>query len=276
MDKARLFIASSVESLPVAEAVNVNLDHDMEVTIWKNGTFNLSSSTIDDLVKKTSSVDFALFIFTPDDLATIREKEINIVRDNVLFELGLFIGAIGKERCFILKPRGVELHLPTDLLGVALADYDPDRSDDDLISSTNRTCTLVKQEVKRLGVISRVSISASQKILANPQNYDLKTPDLSFLAAALSTHTQHPEGVAFHVLANNVTEFDHNRLQITAIKLERMNLLDKTIEVDDQYGGEYYSYKITNDGIDILLKNEHLFDTVPPTKVPTSFDDIDF
>lgn len=69
--KPRLFIASSKESLDVAEAVNANIDYDFEVTIWKNGTFQLSSNTIDDLVKKSSTVDFALFIFTPDDISLI-------------------------------------------------------------------------------------------------------------------------------------------------------------------------------------------------------------
>ncbi|MDX2372510.1 nucleotide-binding protein [Psychrobacter sp. PP-21] len=105
--KPRLFIASSVESLQIAEAVNANLDHDFEVTIWTNGAFKLSSSTIEDLVEKSSTVDFALFIFAPDDIVTIRNRNEHGVRDNVIFEMGLFVGAIGKSRSFILKPRGV-------------------------------------------------------------------------------------------------------------------------------------------------------------------------
>ncbi|HAS8291268.1 TPA: hypothetical protein I7707_21480, partial [Vibrio vulnificus] len=135
MRKPRLFIASSAESLPIAEAVNVNLDHDFEVTIWKNGTFKLSSSTIDDLVEKSSTVDFALFIFAPDDITSIRSRKEHVVRDNVIFEMGLFVGAIGKSRSFILKPRNVEMHLPTDLLGVTPADYEATRSDNDLVSA---------------------------------------------------------------------------------------------------------------------------------------------
>ena len=71
MRKPRLFITSSVESLAIAEAVNVNFDHEFEVTLWKNGTFKLSSSAINDLVEKSSFVDFALFIFAPDDISTI-------------------------------------------------------------------------------------------------------------------------------------------------------------------------------------------------------------
>ena len=147
--------------MDVAEAVNVNLDHDFEVTIWKNGTFKLSSSTIDDLVEKSSAVDFALFIFTPDDISTIRDRDEHIVRDNVIFEMGLFVGSIGKPRSFILKPREVEMHLPTDLLGVTPADYDSARSDGDLVSATNRACSLIKSEADRLGVIDFVERSES-------------------------------------------------------------------------------------------------------------------
>ena len=91
MRKPRLFIASSAESLNIAEAVNVNLDHEFEITIWKNGTFKLSSTTIDDLVEKSSTVDFALFIFAPDDIASIRSRQEHVVRDNVIFEMGLFM-----------------------------------------------------------------------------------------------------------------------------------------------------------------------------------------
>lgn len=110
--KPRIFIGSSVESLPIADAINQNLDHSSEVTIWRNGTFNLSSTTIDSLVLKASSVDYAIFIFSPDDISIIRNIEDKVVRDNVIFELGLFIGTIGKERCYIVKPRNTELHLP--------------------------------------------------------------------------------------------------------------------------------------------------------------------
>ncbi|MGR2849942.1 nucleotide-binding protein [Vibrio vulnificus] len=168
MRKPRLFIASSAESLPIAEAVNVNLDHDFEVTIWKNGTFKLSSSTIDDLVEKSSTVDFALFIFAPDDITSIRSRKEHVVRDNVIFEMGLFVGAIGKSRSFILKPRNVEMHLPTDLLGVTPADYEATRSDNDLVSATNRACSLIKSEVERLGLINHVALSDNKRIVANP------------------------------------------------------------------------------------------------------------
>ena len=271
MRKPRLFIASSVESLPVAEAVNVNLDHEFEVTLWKNGTFKLSSSAIDDLVKKSSVVDFALFIFAPDDIATIRSRSEHVVRDNVIFEMGLFVGAIGKSRSFILKPRDIEMHLPTDLLGVTPADYDASRSDGDLVSATNRACSLIKAEVETLGLINHASLAESKKIIANPSSYELKEQDYRFLAACLESHTADPAGLPFHRISNNFRGTHEAALQISLIKLERMGYISKTVETDHQYDNDYYAYSITEMGVDVLLKNEDLLQPQSP-QPPQGFD----
>lgn len=276
MRKPRLFIASSVESLSVAEAVNVNLDHEFEVTLWKNGTFKLSSSAIDDLVEKSSFVDFALFIFAPDDIATIRSRSEHVVRDNVIFEMGLFVGAIGKSRSFILKPRNIEMHLPTDLLGVTPADYDASRSDGDLVSATNRACSLIKTEVERLGLINHESLSESKKIIANPANYVLKGKDYKFLAACLQSHTSDPEGLPFHRIANSFRGADEAALQLALIKLERMGYLSKTVETDHQDGYDFYAYSITEMGVDVLLQNEDVLQPQAPEILKGFKNDVPF
>ena len=110
--KPRIFIASAVESLNVADAANLNFDQDAEVTVWRHG-FEISSDNISSLLDRARASDFAIFIFTPDDVSSIRHEEKPVVRDNVLFELGLFVGSIGKDRCFIVKPRDADLHIPT-------------------------------------------------------------------------------------------------------------------------------------------------------------------
>lgn len=153
MRKPRIFLASSVEGLDVADAINESLDYDAEIVHWKNG-FDLSSYTIDSLMEKSRTVDFAIFVFTPDDVSTIREQSHIVVRDNVLFELGLFIGSLSKERCFIIKPRGIDLHFPTDLLGLTPADFEGKRSDNDLTQAVNASCNKVKKEILRLGLAS--------------------------------------------------------------------------------------------------------------------------
>jgi predicted nucleotide-binding protein len=66
-------------------------------------------------------------------------------RDNVIFELGLFLGRLGPGRTFMVRPRGVDLLLPTDLLGVEAADYDPD--DDDLPSALGTAAYRIKRAI---------------------------------------------------------------------------------------------------------------------------------
>lgn len=253
MRKLRLFIASSAEKLGVADAFNVNLDHDFEVSIWKNGTFDLSSVTINAVVEKSSAVDFALFVFAPDDEALIREQHQNVIRDNVLFELGLFIGAIGLERCFIVRPRGVELRLPTDLLGVTMADYEAGRSDGDMGSATNQACTLIKNAAKKLGPLEHVGNPAKERIRANPQAYNLTDMDLQFLVACASSYTRHPEGMSLSHIEQGLKSVPEFRCHIAAIKLERLGYVEKRIANDDRDGYDYFSYQITEDGVNAIL-----------------------
>lgn len=271
--KPRIFIGSSAESLDIADAINLNLDHKAEVTIWRNGTFDLSSNTIDSLTKKAKSVDFSLFIFSPDDIAITRDKRKAIVRDNVLFELGLFIGAIGKERCFILKPRGVDLHFPTDLLGVTPADYEPNRSDNDLASAVNHACVLMKQKMEKLHTIPEVSKAPkSQKI--SIEVGDMKQQDFIVLAQLLSTATEDPDGKMLHHVKNSLNKSSH-KIDLSIIRIERLGYIEKRNE-SDMNGNEYYTYKITNDGVELLLENEDLAFPEQPTQTkPQSFDDFD-
>jgi hypothetical protein len=255
--KPRLFIASSVESLPVAEAINANLDHELEVTLWKSGTFRLSSSTIEDLVRKSSAVDYALFVFTPDDVAVIRDKREHVVRDNVLFELGLFIGAIGRERCFIVRPRGVDLHLPTDLLGgMTPADYESSRSDGDLMSAVNRACTLVKAEIKQKGVIGDLGDFASRRVVANPDTYRLTIDDLSILSWAAESHTSNPEGLRYDWLQNRIPRMHDSIRKLGIIKLEKLGYVERRVERDKNDDYDFFAYRITENGITALLNND--------------------
>lgn len=258
MRKPRIFIASAVESLDVADAFNVNLDHQAEVTVWKNG-FNLSQNTIDSLVKMAESVDFAIFIFTPDDIAKIRNQQQHIVRDNVVFELGLFVGTLGKERCFIVKPRDTDLHFPTDLLGLTPSDYNGDRSDGNLEAAVNHPCALIKKEVVRLGLISQdldIPTKSRRKV---GYNYKLGDVEHRLLAKILESYTSSPDGVSVWSTLESIKGVEKGVLSLAVIKLERIGYLDKNIAIDHEYNdSEYYAFSITADGIDYLLENEEL------------------
>jgi predicted nucleotide-binding protein len=262
MDKASLFIASSVEGLSVAEAINLNLDHDAHTTLWRTGTFQLGSVALDDLVKKSSTVDFAVFVFTPDDVSTIRKQEAVIARDNVVFELGLFIGALGKDRCYVVRPRGVEMHLPSDLLGLTTADYEANRPDNDIASALNAACKLIKDRIRELGAIARSPLSKAgspARHAANPPDYKLLDADLLFLAQCVKSHVANPSGLPFWSIENVLKGESEHALLMSAIKLLRLGYVEKTIETGYEDDSEYYAYRATDNGLDVFLKHENRY-----------------
>ena len=67
--------------------------------------------------------DFAVLIATADDRTDIRGQSRSVARDNVIFELGLFIGALGRERAYMVVDRDDDLQLPSDLAGLTYLPY---------------------------------------------------------------------------------------------------------------------------------------------------------
>lgn len=147
--KPRVFIASSVEGIAIAEALQQLLDYDAEVRVWHQGAFSSHMrTTIEDLVRISNEHEYGVFVASPDDISLVRGSADEKARDNVIFELGLFVGALGRDRCFIVAPRGSQLVLPTDLAGISPLDFDPDRSDGDLVPALGPTATKIKKVIK--------------------------------------------------------------------------------------------------------------------------------
>jgi predicted nucleotide-binding protein len=159
--KPRLFVGSSVENLKIAYAVQENLDQDFEVTVWNQSVFELSMSTLEALVAKVRDFDAAVFIFSPDDVAHVRGEPKQVIRDNVIFELGLFIGRLGRERTFIIVPRGTDnLHMPSDLLGITVATYEAVRSDKNWNAALGPACNQIRKAVESA---SQIEAPTSEK-----------------------------------------------------------------------------------------------------------------
>jgi predicted transcriptional regulator YheO len=118
-DRARIFIASSSDSLPLAHALKVLLQSEARPTVWNEGVFGVSQYTLDELLRASGEYDFAAFIFSADDTVESRGSRFLVARDNVLLELGLFAGRLGRERVFVVAQQTPEpLRLPSDLDGL--------------------------------------------------------------------------------------------------------------------------------------------------------------
>lgn len=123
-----VFIGSSSETLPVARAIHKSLmRRKVEPRIWSDGVFQCSRATIEDLMAATDQSDFAVLVLAADDVTISRGRRRAAPRDNTIFELGLFMGALSRDRTYIVAPRPLDIKIPTDLLGVTLLTYQKKR-----------------------------------------------------------------------------------------------------------------------------------------------------
>ncbi|MFX1819635.1 nucleotide-binding protein [Pseudarthrobacter sp. CC4] len=151
----RIFIGSSSEGKDVAQRLAVHLEADgsAETNIWTYGVFDLGEHVLDGLIRQAQTSDFAVLVLSPDDTVSSRDAIAQAPRDNVIFELGLFIGALGRDRTYMVQPHGLDLKLPSDLAGVTQARYRP-RFDGDVTAALNAPALTIRDRVKKLGLRS--------------------------------------------------------------------------------------------------------------------------
>ncbi|MHB8902183.1 MAG: TIR domain-containing protein [Thermoguttaceae bacterium] len=148
-----LFIGSSVEGLAIAQEIQLGLKHDkIKVRPWSMpGVFGPGGVSIDVLMKEVDLSDFAAFVFGPDDKIFSREEEYDAPRDNVVFELGLFMGQLDRNRSFIIKDHHADIKIPTDLLAVTPITYFA-KEGEDLSPPVQTICTELRKVIKSVGV----------------------------------------------------------------------------------------------------------------------------
>lgn len=161
--KPELFIASSVEGLDVAYVIQNLLQYDAECTVWDQGVFKPSSYTVKDLLTMLSRMNYGIFVFSAADDLVIRGEKEKAVRDNVLFELGMFMGVLGQSNCFIVMPNNDgDIHIPTDLIGINLLKYDNNRRDGNIKAALGPAVNEIKRVIKGK---SKEQVTASKELL---------------------------------------------------------------------------------------------------------------
>ena len=128
--KMEIFIGSSSEAAEFMDKVAVILENSGVIPLPWNASdkdiFVAGTNTIDALFEITKRVDGAIFIFNADDKTWNDKSKFDAsstVRDNVLFEYGLFAGALGgKDKvCFICKGNP-KPKIASDLQGITYID----------------------------------------------------------------------------------------------------------------------------------------------------------
>ncbi len=148
--KPRIFLGSSGKQAKLVQALTRGLAEVAKVEPWTT-VFNPGVSTLDRLVELSREVDFAAFVFAQDDWTSSPADTTATgqasPRDNVVFEAGLFGGALGMRRTFILHAKGAKL--PTDLLGMTAVRYPEDLTPAEM-RDVNQKLRKAIEEVGRL------------------------------------------------------------------------------------------------------------------------------
>ena len=142
--RPRAFIASSSEAVAIAQAIQELLDPFAECTIWNQSVFAPSRTYSESFNDARLLFDFAILVLTPDDTSTVRGETSPAPRDNLLFELGLFSGALGRARTFLVLPAESPPRLPSDLSGVTTTVFRK-RTDGNLVAALGPAVSQIRR-----------------------------------------------------------------------------------------------------------------------------------
>lgn len=150
--KIRVFVISSAEALPIARAIQSAFEYDpFTVVVWTDGVFKVANYTLQSLEDEIDNSDFAIAIAHPDDKVETRDAQWPQPRDNVIFELGLFMGRLGRARAILMEPRDEKVKLPSDMAGVTTIPYRFD-ADGDTEALLAPACHRLRKHILELGL----------------------------------------------------------------------------------------------------------------------------
>ncbi|SKB27114.1 STING domain-containing protein [Daejeonella lutea] len=150
--KPNIFIGSSGTGYEYATKVKDCLNGIANCILWQEpGVWEPNRSTFDNLLRMVSFFDFGIFVATADDLTLTKDDKIVIEpRDNVILEMALFLGALGKHKSFLLVEEGVKL--PSDFKGIYMPRFK--RADNNAIEAACKEFSATIEEHYKLGHLS--------------------------------------------------------------------------------------------------------------------------
>src|SRR6266496_4202401 len=144
-----LYIGSSSEGIEVAEYLQQALEGHCESTLSGQDVFGLGQSPLESLALACKRSDFAAFILTPGDMVTKEDNLKETPRDNVLFEIGFFMGGLGRYRTFIVYCQIDELNLPSHLRGVRQVTFKK-REDGNMSAAISTVARTIRTAIEKM------------------------------------------------------------------------------------------------------------------------------
>ncbi len=142
--KRKIFIGSSKEGLDVARKIKACLKYDAHVDTWADGLFDKPGQAYIEVIENIlNKYEYGIFVFTPDDKVFSRGSISQMPRDNVIFEYGMFLGKHTRKKAFFIIPRGIDIKIMTDVLGITSLNYDS--SNTNLQSAVSDACDQIRE-----------------------------------------------------------------------------------------------------------------------------------
>lgn len=156
----RIVLFSSSESYKIVEEVILNLSRFYKCDPWNRDFFEISHTTIDSLNDKIGEYDYSIIILNKDDKRISRENTEFVPRDNVIFEMGLSVGALGMENTIIIQTSSVSI--PSDLAGLTVLLYSDTT---DFPTAINAACIKIQRYIDNRTIA--IKWSEYQNLLIN-------------------------------------------------------------------------------------------------------------
>ena len=121
MNKPKIFIGSTKERKKDAEDLQAIISEWSDPNIWTDN-FTVGKSTIENLETKLPSFNMCVFLWTADDVANIRGKDMSVARDNLIFETGLSYAYIGRQNTVVVREENTKVI--SDLFGITDITHD--------------------------------------------------------------------------------------------------------------------------------------------------------
>lgn len=182
--KPRILVGSSSEGLPIAKALRDALAAEVELHLWNDSFFTAGEYVVESLEERSRVFDGALVVGTADDRVVSRGTEFEAIRDNLLFEFGMFVAIFGRRRAILALEGLGQVKMPSDLFGLTCVGFTKTAPAADGLSGA-------VTEIRR--VVGGYSLGAVDPDVAQSIEEILRT-FLGDLQGALSNHPN----VGFH------------------------------------------------------------------------------
>jgi hypothetical protein len=162
----------------------------VDVRLWEHDT-RLTVSILESVSSSLESADFGVFVFTPTDKVVRDGAVVDVARDNVVFELALFVGLKSKEHSFIISAGDVDV--PSDLRGITQERFslkrDAGEADQKAVASDAQTAAgnIIDHIRKTLAADAATTVAADSPTLASRRRAEQQVIDDLQARARLGT-----------------------------------------------------------------------------------------